>query len=64
MEPSKRQTKNISERTYDIVGNEAIWFVPYMLEQFVAHQISFVIFFDIYSMIAESNILLMGIIVF
>ena len=40
----KRQTEDISERTYDIVGSEAIWFVPYMLEQFVAHQISFVIF--------------------
>lgn len=31
-----QQAKEIFERAYDIVGDEAIRFVPYMLEQFVA----------------------------
>ena len=30
------QAKEIFQRAYDIVGDEAIRFVPYMLEQFVA----------------------------
>ena len=31
-----QQAKEIFQRAYDIVGDEAIRFVPYMLEQFVA----------------------------